>query len=69
VEPETIPGRFGARASKLYAILSAGHRGVELPPEDIHRIALWLDSDSNFFGAYEDPGAQAAGAAVRPRLE
>jgi hypothetical protein len=67
--PRTIPGQFGARASKLYAILTEGHYDVKLPPEDLHRITLWLDSNSDFFGAYEDTDAQARGEIVRPTLE
>jgi hypothetical protein len=40
-----------------------------LPPEDLHRIALWLDSNSDFFGAYENTEAQARGEIVRPAVE
>jgi hypothetical protein len=69
VAPRTIPGRFGARASRLYAILQKGHYDVKLPPEDLHRITLWLDCSSDFFGAYEHTEAQARGEIVRPSLE
>ncbi len=65
----TVPGRFGARASKLLAILAKGHHGVKLPADDLHRITLWLDCNSEFYGAYEDTAAQSAGAVVRPSLE
>ena len=65
----TVPGQFGARVSKLYAILTKGHYDVKLPPEDLHRIALWLDSNSDFFGAYENTEAQARGEVVRPSVE
>jgi len=67
--PRTLPGQFGARASKLFAILEAGHFDVKIPPEDLHRIALWLDLNSDFFGSYENIEAQARGEVVRPRLE
>ena len=67
--PITIPGKFGARASKLYTMLAAGHHDLKLPPEDLHRIALWLDSNSDFFGAYENTEAQARGEIVRPAVE
>jgi len=67
--PRTVPGQFGARASKLLAILDAGHFDVKLPAEDLHRIALWLDLNSDFFGSYENTEAQARGEIVRPRLE
>jgi len=68
-EPRTSPGRFGARASRLLALLEAGHYGVELSDEDLHRLTLWLDCNSDFFGAYEDTEAQARAQVVRPALE
>jgi len=67
--PRTLPGKFGARASRLYPMLRAGHHDLKLPPEDLRRIALWLDCHSDFFGAYEDIEAQARGEVVRPSLE
>ena len=67
----TTPGHFGARASKLFSILDAGHHDLKLSPEDFHRIALWLDCCSLFYGVYEkDQGeAQLAGQVVHPTLE
>ena len=67
----TTPGRFGARASKLYEILRAGHYDVKLSAEEMHRITLWLDCTSMFYGVYEkEPGlAQLRGEIVRPTLE
>ncbi|HUT00865.1 MAG TPA: NPCBM/NEW2 domain-containing protein [Phycisphaerae bacterium] len=69
----TTPGRFGARASKLYQMLAAGShkKRVQLTAEEMHRIALWLDCCSIFYGVYErDLGqAQAAGKVVEPTLE
>ena len=67
--PRTTPGRFGARASRLLEILEKGHYGVRLPPADLHRICLWLDCNSDFFGAYRDTEAQARAKMVRPDLE
>ena len=34
----TTPGQFGARASKLIAILEKGHYDVKLSDEDLHRL-------------------------------
>ncbi|MBN2269282.1 MAG: hypothetical protein JXN61_01625 [Sedimentisphaerales bacterium] len=68
-EPRTVPGKFGARGSRLFDILEKGHHGVELPREDYHRLTLWLDCNSDFFGAYDDTAAQARGKIVRPALE
>jgi hypothetical protein len=67
--PRTIPGRFGARASKLYEILKQGHHDVILSKEDLHRITLWLDCNSDFFGSYENIEAQAKAEIVQPMLE
>ena len=67
----TVPGSFGARASKLYHILRDGHHGVELSDEEMHRITVWLDSSSNFYGVYEKEGgeAQLRGEIAYPGLE
>ncbi|HUT10760.1 MAG TPA: discoidin domain-containing protein [Thermoguttaceae bacterium] len=67
----TTPGRFGARASKLYEILQKGHYDVKLSEEELHRITLWLDSASMFYGVYEREGgvAQLRGEVAQPTLE
>jgi len=67
----TTPGRFGARASKLLEILQKGHYDVKLSEEEMHRITLWLDLCSMFYGVYEKEGgeAQLRGEVVRPTLE
>lgn len=61
-------GRVGARASGLLPFLGPGHHGVSLTPEDKQRVVLWLDTNSNFYGAYHDLGEQARGARVEPAL-
>ncbi|MCP4375014.1 MAG: hypothetical protein GY794_02365 [bacterium] len=69
----TTPGKFGAQASKLYPLLTTGsHKDrVKLSAEDMHRITLWLDSCSVFYGVYEAKGgkAQLRGEIVKPTLE
>lgn len=67
----TTPGEFGARASKLYKVLNEGHNDVKLTDEELHRITVWLDSMSNFYGVYEKEGglAQLRGENVQPTLE
>ena len=67
----TTPGKFGAQASKLYEMLAKGHKKVKLSPEDMHRITLWLDCSSMFYGVYEgDRGAaQLRGEIAKPTLE
>jgi hypothetical protein len=67
----TTPGEFGARASKLYPLLSKGHYDVKLSPEEMHRLTVWLDSCSLFYGVYDEEGqaSQLRGEIVRPALE
>ncbi|MHC4745222.1 MAG: HzsA-related protein, partial [Planctomycetota bacterium] len=61
----TIPGEFGARASGLMQYVDERHYGVKLSDEDLHRIVLWLDCNSEFYGSYENTVAQARGEIVR----
>jgi hypothetical protein len=42
---------------------------VKLSPEKLRRIIVWLDANSDFFGAYESVEAQARGELVRPKPE
>jgi hypothetical protein len=65
----TVAGQFGAKAAPLLRYLDERHYGVKLPPEDFHRVTLWLDCNSEFLGAYEQPEAQARGEVVRPSLD
>ncbi len=67
----TRPGQFGARASKLIEILDKGHYDVKLSAEDYHRLVLWIDSCSMFYGVFEqEPGqAQLRGEVARAILE
>ena len=67
----TMPGGFGARASQLYPLLKNGHYDVNLSDDEMHRITLWLDCVSPFYGVYEAEGGQAQlrGEVVYPTLE
>ena len=67
----TTPGAFGARASKLYEMLTKGHHELKLPAEDLRRITLWLDSSSLFYGVYEKETGetQLEGGVAHPTLE
>ena len=64
----SIAGESGARGSKLYPLLRKGHKNVSLAPDELRRIVLWLDCNSNFYGAYHDAEKQACGALVVPPL-
>jgi hypothetical protein len=65
----TQPGKFGARASKLWSLLKSGHQGVTLSDADLRSIALWLDLNSDMFSDSVQRDAQASGQAVKPTLE
>ncbi len=64
----TTPGKFGAHASELLKYLDKTHHGVNLPEEDFHRLTLWLDCNSEFYGSYENTEEQSAGKIVHPTL-
>lgn len=67
--PRTTPGQFGARTSKLYQLLSKGHYDVKLSKQELHRLTLWLDCNSDFYGSYENLQEQLDGKVVWPRME
>jgi len=69
VESKTYPGKFGALASKLYQKLEKGHHDVKLSEEEMHRLSLWLDCNSDFYGTYENIEAQRRGEIVFPIME
>ena len=62
---------MGGKASKLYELLEEGHYNVKLSEEEMHRITVWLDAYSPFYGVYEPEAGQAQlrGEVVRPALE
>jgi hypothetical protein len=55
----TIPGKFGAHASPLIALLEKGHHDVKLSPEDFHRLTLWQDCVGLFYGVFEKAPGEA----------
>jgi len=57
-EPLSQPGRFGALASPVIALLKAGHYGVQLSAEDWQRLGSWMDTGVLFYGTF-DPADQA----------
>ncbi|MBQ9874678.1 MAG: NPCBM/NEW2 domain-containing protein [Thermoguttaceae bacterium] len=68
---KTMPGQFGANRSPLWKLLSDGHYDVQLSPEEKRSLALWMDNNCDFFGAYEMDSLQAQrhGEVVVPTLE
>ncbi len=68
VYPRTEPGKFGARASKLYQRLKGGHGS--LTPSELHSFVVWMDSGiAPFFGDYKNIDAQLRGEQVEPSLD
>jgi hypothetical protein len=65
----SIPGRFGARSSRMgQALLDNDHRG-HVSAEDYRRVVLWLDCNSLRLGAFHDEPGQVAGRLVWPLLD
>jgi len=65
----TIPGKFGALASPLLSHLDSSHHDVKLTKEELSRIILWLDCNSNELGAYTKVSDQKSGKLVWPELD
>lgn len=65
----TIPGRFGARASKLGQMLLTERHQASVPWEERHKIIQWLDCNSLRLGAYTREDAQIRGELVWPALD
>ena len=45
-------GLYGARGSRLIALLRKGHEEVSLDAEEFRRLAQWIDCNAIFYGAY-----------------
>jgi len=67
----SVPGKIGAKASKLLAHLTKpkGHHDLKLTPEELYRITLWIDCNTNFYGAYFETAKQARGELVMPTVK
>jgi len=60
----TLPGgQYGALGSGLMKLLRKGHEEVQLSPEELRRLAAWIDLNAVFYGAYnpEDQPRQLRG--------
>ncbi len=65
----TMPGRFGARASKIgQAMLRPPHTDA-VTTEDRRQVIQWLDCNSLRLGSYDDEEAQLRGELVWPSLD
>jgi hypothetical protein len=66
----TIPGKFGARMSKIYNNIIGSHQDrISLSTDELRRITVWLDCNSNEFGACERVDEQRQGELVWPALD
>ena len=63
------PGKVGARGSKLYAILNAGHHGVQLTQDEWRRLILFMDSNGAYLAHDYEPQMQLEGQVVEPVLQ
>lgn len=43
-------GMYGARGSRLIALLRAGHHDVSLDADELRRLAAWIDLNAIFYG-------------------
>jgi hypothetical protein len=69
VQPYTEPGKFGAYASPLYAMLSKGHHDVKLSDDEMRRLLIFMESNAAYFGHDDNIQAQAEGVIVPPVLQ
>ena len=53
----------------LYELFSEGHYDAKPGAAEIKRLAVWLDSNTVFYGQDANIHAQAAGQIVQPPLE
>ncbi|MDR0520824.1 MAG: NPCBM/NEW2 domain-containing protein [Planctomycetaceae bacterium] len=67
----TFPKEFGANKSPLWHLLQKGHYGVVLSQPEKRALALWMDNNADFYGAFEldTLAAQREGKIVLPKLE
>lgn len=71
----SVPGQCGAHAAELYTggyltgTADTCPGKPKLTAEELRRITLWLDLNSNELGAYHDVDAQRQGQRVIPQLE
>jgi hypothetical protein len=59
-------GLYGARGSRLIKLLREGHYDVRLSPDELRRVAAWIDLNAVFYGAYtpEDQARQLRGEEI-----
>ena len=69
IQSYSEPGKVGARGSKLYEVLKAGHHGVSLTPDEWRRLILFMDSNGSYLAHDYEPQMQLEGQEVEPVLQ
>ena len=66
VQVTPLGGVYGALGSRLLKMLRKGHNKVRLSPAELRRLALWIDLNAIFYGAYspQDQARQLRGERV-----
>jgi hypothetical protein len=64
----SLPYKDCSSAARLYQMLKKGHNDVKLTDIEMRRIMLWLDCNSNFYGAYKETEKQQKGEVVKPEF-
>ncbi len=61
-------GAYGARGSRLMAMLDKGHGKVQLSPEEFRLLATWIDLNAVFYGTTDEAeqAAQLRGEDIAP---
>ncbi|MDR1480435.1 MAG: NPCBM/NEW2 domain-containing protein [Planctomycetaceae bacterium] len=67
----TFPGQFGTNKSTLWKLLKDGHYEVSLSSAEYRALALWMDNNADFYGAFELDSItpQLNGKQFKPTLE
>jgi len=71
-EPYTHPDFFGARGSPVMNLITQGHGGVILSPDEFEALATWIDCNALFYGTFDpdDQRRQQRGEEIRgPSIE
>ena len=64
VQSYSQPGKVGARASRLYQLIKAGHHGVKLTREEMRRLIVFMDSHGAYLAHDREALRQCEGEVV-----
>jgi hypothetical protein len=69
VAAELAPGSAGARASRLFALLDAGHQGARLEDAERRALGRWMDLNLPYYGDWTAARAGAERRRLRGEAE